>query len=152
VDDDEPVREFTKVALERFGHRVLLAEDGRQALELLGRRKKIDLALLDVTMPVLGGPEALSQIRAKWPNVAVLIASGYSQQEACRLGIPEDLPFLAKPYTVQALAAAVDRALKGRVNAESPSGQRPGPSDSTRRRRSLPSRHRRPVSPEELPR
>jgi DNA-binding NtrC family response regulator len=63
-------------------------------------------------MPVMGGIEAYVEIRKSRPDLAVLIASGYSRQEACRLGVPEDLPFLEKPYTVQKLASAVEEACK----------------------------------------
>jgi len=52
-------------------------------------------------------------MRKTRPGLAVLIASGYSRQEAQRLGAPGDLPFIEKPYTAETLAAAVDEALKG---------------------------------------
>ena len=116
VDDEEPVRAFTKAALERLGHRAVLAENGRQALELLCSPSEIDLVLLDIVMPVFGGVEAFSEIRKKWPTLAVLIASGYSRQEAQRLGIPDEVPFIEKPYTMPRLAAAIEKAL----------GKRPG--------------------------
>ena len=116
VDDEEPVRAFTKAALERLGHRAVLAENGRQALELLCSPSEIDLVLLDIVMPVVGGVEAFSEIRKKWPTLAVLIASGYSRQEAQRLGIPDEVPFIEKPYTMPRLAAAIEKAL----------GKRPG--------------------------
>lgn len=114
VDDEEPVRAFTKAALERLGHTVLLADNGRQALDLLASRDDVELVLLDIIMPVVGGVEAFSEMGRKWPNLAVLIASGYNRQEACRLGMPPEVPFLEKPYTVQMLAAAVERVLKAR--------------------------------------
>ena len=115
VDDEEQIRAFTKAALEKLGHRVVLAGNGRQALELLSSHHEIDLVLLDIVMPVLGGVEAYSEIRKTWPNLAVLVNSGCSRQEARRLGIPDDLPFIEKPYTVQRLAAAVEKVLKARA-------------------------------------
>jgi CheY-like chemotaxis protein len=112
VDDEEAVRTFMKAALQRLGHRALLAEDGRQALDLL-RTNDVDLVLLDIVMPVMGGPEAFAEMRAKWPRLAILVASGYNREEARRLGIPDDLPFLDKPYTLQALGRAIEKALVG---------------------------------------
>jgi DNA-binding NtrC family response regulator len=113
IEDEEGVRAFTKAALERTGYKVLLAENGRQALELLAGPSGVDLAVLDLVMPVVGGVEAFAEMRNKWPKLAVLVASGYSRQEAKRLGIPGDLPYIEKPYTAQMLAAAVAKALKG---------------------------------------
>ncbi len=112
VDDEEQILTFTKAALERFGYRVLVAHNGQQALDVLGNERGVDLVVLDVIMPVVGGVEAFCEMRRKWPELAVLVASGYSREEACRLGMPPDLPFLEKPYTLQILGAAVERSLK----------------------------------------
>ena len=114
VDDDKAVLGFTKAALEKLGHRVLVAENGRQALEALGRNADCDLVVLDIVMPVLGGVEAFAEMRARWPEVATLITTGYSRQEAVRLGMPADLPFIEKPYSMQALGTAVENALAAR--------------------------------------
>jgi CheY-like chemotaxis protein len=118
IEDEEYVRSFTKTALERLGHRVLLAENGQQALDLLSSQGEVDLVLLDIILPVLGGVEAFYEMRKKWPKLAVLVASGYNRLEALRLGIPGELPFLEKPYTAQTLAAAVDKALKARARGD----------------------------------
>jgi PAS domain S-box-containing protein len=115
VDDEEPARTFTKVALETLGYRVLIAENGRQALDLLGSSADVGLVVLDVIMPVLGGSETVSEIRKRWPRLAILVVSGYSRHEAQRLGMPADLPFLAKPYTIKRLASAVDQAMQSRA-------------------------------------
>ena len=114
VDDEEPIRAFTQAALEMSGYRVLLAEDGRQASEVLGSYAGVDVVLLDVVMPVLGGVEAFYEMRRRWPEVVFLVVSGYSQEEVQNLGIPAGVPFLEKPYTIQTLAAAIDRALQSR--------------------------------------
>ncbi|MCU1303263.1 MAG: signal transduction histidine kinase, nitrogen specific, NtrB, partial [Candidatus Sulfotelmatobacter sp.] len=114
VDDEELVRAFTKATLERLGHRVLLAQNGCQALKLLGNHAEIDLVVLDIIMPVVGGVDAFSEMRKKWPDLAVLVASGYGRYEALRLGIPDHLPFIEKPYTIQMLATAVEKALRAR--------------------------------------
>ena len=113
VDDEREIRSFAKAALERVGHTVLLADNGGQALEILGAGSAVDLVLLDVVMPVLGGGETLAEIRRRRPDLRVLITSGYSRYEAPRLGsLPADLPFIEKPFTLQKLAAAVQSALK----------------------------------------
>ena len=115
VDDEEAVRTFMQAALEMFGYRVLLAADGLQARNMLDNNADIDLVVLDVVMPVLGGAEALHEMRKKRPELAFLVVSGFSRSEAEHLGIPADVPFLEKPYTIQTLAGAVDKALQSRI-------------------------------------
>ena len=114
VDDEEPIRTFTKAALESLGHHALLAEDGRQALDLLGSHGGVDLVMLDVIMPVVGGVETFFAVHTRWPHLPILVVTGYSRYEAYELGIPRDLPFLEKPYTVRMLAESVDKILQPR--------------------------------------
>ena len=111
VDDEEPIRAFTQAALEMSGYQVLLAEDGRQASEVLAAGSGVDLVLLDVMMPVLGGVETYCELKSKRPEMAFLIVSGYSEDEVHNLGIPADVPFLEKPYSIQTLTDAVDKTL-----------------------------------------
>jgi two-component system, cell cycle sensor histidine kinase and response regulator CckA len=123
VDDEPTVRDFAKAALERSGHRVLLAANGREALRMLETSPAVDLVLLDVVMPVIGGGETLNAIRKQRPELTVLITSGYNREEARRLGsLPADLPFIGKPYTAQSLAKAVQQAFDDR-----PAPSRPRP-------------------------
>ncbi len=110
VDDDRAVRTFTKAALERLGHNALLAENGKEALEVLRGSQAVDLVLLDMVMPEVGGAEVFAEIQARWPGLPVVVVSGYSHEEAQRVGIPNNQPFLAKPYTVQSLASAIENA------------------------------------------
>ena len=115
ADDESDVRSFAQAALERLGHTVLVADNGRQAIETLRANSAVDLVLLDVVMPVIGGGEVLAEIRKCWPDIAVLVTSGYNREEARRLGsIPEGLPFIEKPFTLQALADAVQSVLERR--------------------------------------
>ncbi len=79
AEDDEMVRELTEVFLERAGYTVLTAADGEEAWHLFEEHaSEIDLALLDVMMPKLGGGAVFERIRAARPDVRVLFASGYS--------------------------------------------------------------------------
>jgi PAS domain S-box-containing protein len=112
VDDEDDICEYTKAALGRFGYRVVTAANGREALDVLATRRDVRVIVLDVVMPVMGGVEALGEIHKQRPDVAIVVASGYSHQEAARLGIPGDMPFIAKPYTLKTLAAAVEAALR----------------------------------------
>jgi len=99
VDDEEVVREFAMRLLERAGCRVLGAQDGAEALELVRRHGGgIDCMLIDLTMPGPPVPEVLAVMREIAPGMRVVVTSGYSQETA-RLQEIEGLTFLPKPYT-----------------------------------------------------
>ncbi len=113
VDDEADVCSFAKAALARLGHKVLVANNGHEAFEALRSEPGIDLVLLDIVMPVIGGANVLSEIRKRRPDIAVLAMSGYNREEARRLGsFPADLPFLEKPFTFHKLANAVQSVLE----------------------------------------
>ena len=113
VDDEEAVRYVARAALEAAGFEVLLAADGREAVELFGRyADDISVVLLDLTMPKLSGDEVLDGIRAIRPEVPVILSSGFSAQEAAaRFGGREVAGFLQKPYRVSELSERIREAL-----------------------------------------
>ena len=113
VDDDAYVLQGVYYALESYGYSVILAESGEAAVEFYRRRsEEIDLVLLDMTMPGMGGVETFKALRAIRPDVRVLVATGYDQQEAARQFAHEQLAgFLRKPYDPEDLAAEVKRLL-----------------------------------------
>ncbi len=114
IADDEPaVRDFLRGALERQGYRVLVAADGRQALELWEEHHdRIRLVLIDLIMPVMGGRELLAEIKRRAPDVRILLTSGYSEAEVRRLCASyEDATFIQKPYSSHALIQKVKAAL-----------------------------------------
>jgi PAS domain S-box-containing protein len=107
VDDEDLVRGAVKATLHRFGYSVLLAENGQQAVELF-RATHADLCavVLDMTMPVMSGEEALRQLRVIDPSVPVILSSGFSEAEAVRRFTGKGLAgFLQKPFTARTLAA-----------------------------------------------
>jgi DNA-binding response OmpR family regulator len=110
VDDMESVWRFVKAALERFGYKVLVAESGYAAFEILEKeRSHIDLVLLDLSMPGISGAETWQRIRLLWPDLPMCAMSGFSEQVAesqlCEEGI--ELMFLQKPFTPEELALKV---------------------------------------------
>ncbi|HEU4588586.1 MAG TPA: CHASE domain-containing protein [Gemmatimonadales bacterium] len=115
ADDELAVRRVGMAALERLGYEVLVAEDGGQALALaLAPGRQLRLAMLDLTMPELGGAEVARRLREAWPTLPIVVMSGYGEQEALlRLaGITVD-GFLPKPFTDKQLERAVEQALGG---------------------------------------
>ena len=108
VDDEDIVRTTAKMALERYGYEVLVAADGAEALECLRNTPQISLVLLDLTMPVMSGEEALQEMRRMRPDLRVILSSGYNEVEAIRRFRGQGLSgFLQKPYTADALGEKV---------------------------------------------
>jgi CheY-like chemotaxis protein len=110
VDDEPAIRTLGKRVLETQGYRVLLAEDGLDALETYSEmQREIGLVVLDLTMPRLSGRDTLKRLREIDPTVRVLLSSGYSvdqvQDTAWAVG------FVSKPYRPEELARAVRNAL-----------------------------------------
>jgi PAS domain S-box-containing protein len=110
--DDEPmIRNLGRTILQRCGYHVVLAEDGVQAVDLYRReRDRIDLVILDLTMPKLSGEDALRQMLEVNPAVRVLFSSGYFADHVTARG-EHILGFLGKPYRQDDLLRTVREAL-----------------------------------------
>jgi CheY-like chemotaxis protein len=76
VDDEPSVRETLAEMLEAMGHRVLLAESGQNALQTLSGNK-CDLVFTDLAMPDMDGWETSREIRKRWPEMNVVLVTGY---------------------------------------------------------------------------
>ena len=106
VDDDALVLMNTVAMLEDMGHTVFEAYSGKKALEILRREDSIDLVVTDQAMPKMTGTELAKVIRNDWPDVPVLLATGYAE-----LALRDEigLPKLTKPYLQHDLQAAILR-------------------------------------------
>ncbi|MFV1988642.1 MAG: PAS domain S-box protein [Gemmatimonadota bacterium] len=119
VEDEDPVRRAGQRVLDHFGYRVLVAENGRQALELLeAHRAEISLVITDVIMPELGGAELYQAISHWEPRPAFLFTSGYNPHTVGGPISDGDVPFIRKPWDATGLAKAVQMALKESQNSE----------------------------------
>lgn len=117
VDDEELVRKLASMALRRHGYEVLEAQDGKEALEVIARSPSPpSLVLLDLAMPVMGGDELAPILHRKYPDVKIVMSSGYQEEEA-RKGFSSAAVagFLQKPYTVMALLETIDEVLAARA-------------------------------------
>ncbi len=113
VDDDESIRTLGEDLLTTFGYTVLLAVDGEKGLELYQqKRQQIDLIVLDMIMPGMGGKKCLEELRKINPNVKVIVASGYSHDEFGKETMDSDnINFLTKPYQTKKVLDLVREAL-----------------------------------------
>jgi PAS domain S-box-containing protein len=117
VDDEDVVRKTARICLEKHGYRVLTASTGLEAVERYKEaRSEISLVLLDLTMPVMGGEEALRQLRQEGATIPVILSSGYTEADACRRFAADNLAgFVQKPYSSAQLVEKLETALKARV-------------------------------------
>ena len=116
VDDDESVRAVVVRILEKQGHTELEAEHGADALRLAaGYDGEIHLLITDTYMPGLRGPEIFEKLKAARPRVNVLFMSGYRSEDLQRSGV-DPTAFLKKPFTVEELTEAVQKAQTGTVS------------------------------------
>ena len=112
VDDEEGIRQVLSDCLRDEGYRVALAEDGFQALRLLAE-EPVELVILDVWLPNMGGIEVLQRIKAEHPEVEVVVISGHGNinlaVQAVKLGA---FDFLEKPLSLEKTITVVQNALK----------------------------------------
>jgi PAS domain S-box-containing protein len=116
VDDEETVRTVAKLALEKSGFRTLSARDGREAIDVFRRENgAVDVVLLDMTMPHLGGEETFRELRRIRPDVKVILSSGYNEYDAVNRFAGKGLAgFIQKPYRPVDLMAKVRSVISGR--------------------------------------
>jgi PAS domain S-box-containing protein len=115
VDDDPTVARLAVELLEGAGHRAIAVPDARAALELLERSRgaDFDLVFTDVLMPGgISGLDLARAIRARWPLLPVLLASGYAGSYAGAAA--QELPLVHKPYSEAELLRAVAKLSRGR--------------------------------------
>ncbi len=114
VDDEAGIRSSVRGVLADEGYRVLEAEDGRGALELIANEHP-RLVILDIWMPGMDGIELLRHIRDSHPSTPVIVISGHGNIEtavtATKLGA---FDFIEKPFSLDGLLDVVDRALDAR--------------------------------------
>jgi len=114
VDDEQALRAMASRMLQHMGFRTLVAENGEEALEMVGeQRDSIAAILLDLTMPVMGGEQTFLRLRQQFPELPVLIASGYGQATLEALfGEQHPEGFVPKPYRFNDLQRAMREAVR----------------------------------------
>ena len=111
VEDEDAVRAFAVKALERKGYTVLGAASGEEALQQLEAEDDIELMISDVVMPGMDGPALVRAARARWPQLKVIMMSGYAEEQLRKSLEAPDIGFLPKPFGLNDLALAVKAAM-----------------------------------------
>lgn len=104
IDDDELIQSSLKTVLNVLGSTAHVASRGEEAIQLLSEGLTVDLVILDMNMPGLGGAETLPRLRALRPNLPVLLATGRADQKAKNLvECYPDVTLLPKPFGLSEL-------------------------------------------------
>lgn len=111
VEDEEGLRHVGQRILEQLGFQVLVAENGPRALSLLqSHRNRIDLVILDLVLPGMGGAEIYARMKEMVPDVKVLVASGCSLDGAAQKVLDAGAQgFIEKPYRIEALSQKISQ-------------------------------------------
>jgi len=115
VEDEEEVREVAERILQDFGFQTIPAVDGRDALDIMeSRGSGMTAILMDLSMPRMGGQEALRQLRQSWPDLPVIMMSGYTEESVAPQfndAGPGVTAFLQKPFFAEDLIGVLRRVL-----------------------------------------
>lgn len=112
VEDDPMIRTLVSQTLELHQFKVLLAEEGWEAIKIARNHKgAIDMLFTDVVMPGLGGAELAMATKELYPNIKVLFMSGYSRSQLNEEGVPPDAAVLEKPFTPDKVIAMIRKML-----------------------------------------
>lgn len=116
AEDDDSVRAFVCRALAHAGHEVVEAEDGGLAEEvMIAESGRFDLLLSDIKMPVMDGIALALNVAASWPEVTIVLMTGFADQRERAHGLDALIyDVIPKPFSLQMLMDKVADALAGR--------------------------------------
>jgi len=113
VEDEAALRFLTRNMLEKFGYKVLEAENGLEACQLSESQAfPIDLLLTDIVMPGMSGVDLSARVQKKRPGIKVVYMSGHTGQGIGQGVLPPNSNFLPKPFSRESLAAKISDALR----------------------------------------
>ena len=112
ADDEDMVLEIGTQMLKRLGYDVIGAENGRKAIELYRENlEAVDIVILDLVMPDLGGAEAVHAIREMNPNVKIMLSSGFGRDGKTNEIMESCNGFIQKPFSMQQLSEAIQAVI-----------------------------------------
>ncbi|MBN2656542.1 MAG: PAS domain S-box protein [Spirochaetales bacterium] len=113
IDDEDMLREVVREILEHHGYTVFSFSCGRDALDHLKNFGNIDVVILDMIMPVMGGKEVFRNIREIDNSIPVVLSSGYSLSGEIQQLLEEGAQaFLSKPFNLESLTSVISDVIK----------------------------------------
>ncbi len=114
VDDEEMIRDLAKEVLEKFGYQVVTVKDGETALDLYRREgDRVDLIILDLIMPGMGGTRCLEELQEIDPDVKVLLASGFVSDSQGGESLASGAKgIISKPYEIKMMLELIREVLE----------------------------------------
>ena len=114
VDDEASIRNFARQALERFGYSVISAASGEEALDVFSTRgRDIDLVIMDIGMPGMGGRRCFQEILRVDPLAKIVVASGYSIDDQLKKMVKAGaVEYIGKPYELNDLLGKIRSVLE----------------------------------------
>ena len=118
VDDEQTIRETAGKTLERFGYRVVSANNGAEAIALyVQRQREIALVLTDVSMPIMDGAALVLALKALNPRVHVVVSSGLPANSEVTRALDAGIrSFVPKPYTAEVLLSVIQQELNRKID------------------------------------
>ena len=115
VEDDHLVSELAAAMLDELGFETVVTHSAKEALERLSGDRRPTLVFTDIVMPGgISGIELARKVRSRFPELPILLTTGYSEQVAAQI----EFPLLPKPYEIHSLADAISNLLKREVAAD----------------------------------
>lgn len=113
VDDEDMIIDVGQSMLEKMGYNVLIAKDGKEALEIYQKNEQeIDMVILDIIMPDIGGGETYDKLNEINPEIKVLLSSGYSIDGQAREILERGCNgFIQKPFNMKELSKKIREIL-----------------------------------------
>lgn len=122
VDDERGMRDFLKILLEKEGHKVIAANRGNKALEIL-EKKMIDLVVSDIRMPELSGIELLEIIKEKKPELPVIMITAFASPDDAVMAMKNGaFDYISKPFSVDEIVSVI-RSATSKINTAPQSPQ-----------------------------
>ena len=113
VDDEPPVRTLIEKILAMRGYAVLAASDAEEAVRL-NNEHEVDAVVTDIMLPSMRGPELVEKLRLHRPRLRALFISGFTADALLDGGLsPDDVAFIQKPFTGEALTSRLRKLLDG---------------------------------------
>ena len=114
IDDEKAIRDGCHRVLTGKGYEVITAENGQIALDILDR-EPIDIILLDLKMPVIGGEKVLEITREKYPDIPVIIITGHGTVDTAVVCMKNGAyDFITKPFQIDQFLLTITRAAEKR--------------------------------------